>query len=31
MKKIVYRVEDRGLQNHGCLKAAHSLSFKRSF
>ena len=27
MKKIIHRAEDRGIQNHGWLKAAHSFSF----
>ena len=27
MKKIIHRAENRGLQNHGWLKAAHSFSF----
>ncbi|WP_026897400.1 pirin family protein [Daejeonella oryzae] len=27
MKKVIHRAEDRGIQNHGWLKAAHSFSF----
>jgi redox-sensitive bicupin YhaK (pirin superfamily) len=27
MKKIIYKAEDRGFQDHGWLKAAHSFSF----
>jgi redox-sensitive bicupin YhaK (pirin superfamily) len=27
MKKIIYRANDRGIQDHGWLKAAHSFSF----
>lgn len=27
MKKIIYNANDRGIQNHGWLKAAHSFSF----
>jgi hypothetical protein len=27
MKKIIHRASDRGIQDHGWLKAAHSFSF----
>lgn len=27
MKKLIYRADERGMQNHGWLKAAHSFSF----
>src|SRR5690606_38518311 len=27
MKKIIHRADDRGIQDHGWLKAAHSFSF----
>ncbi|MEJ7779218.1 MAG: pirin family protein [Daejeonella sp.] len=27
MKKVIHRANDRGMQNHGWLKAAHSFSF----
>lgn len=27
MKKIIHRAADRGIQDHGWLKAAHSFSF----
>jgi len=29
MKKIIHRANDRGIQDHGWLKAAHSFSFAR--
>lgn len=31
MKKIIHRADDRGIQDHGWLKAAHSFSFARYY